>query len=487
MTRQMLFSTAAAAIGFLGAADTAWSQPLAQEGPPRAVYHGMSIVDPATRSVMPGSYILIEGGRIAGLGQGTPPLEWSTAPSHDMGGLYAMAGLIDTHAHITLGPAELGFDGDQPKLRAIPRPDITAHNAAALLAAGVTTVRIPAGDGDANRAYTQAVAADPTFGPEARHAGEVIDRPAFPFDGLVTEPTPDLSIREIVRRQAAAGAHFIKLYENLIEADLVEGVAAAREHGLPTIAHLSDISWTQAARLGVNAFVHLMPTSPHLLPEDLRQAYISQLRPGGFKFFEWWEVVDLEGPEIAELIEVLVSEDVHVEATLAAFEPAFWGDDEALVARASADAHPDMVANWQAGFRFDAGWGPEDYARAKVVWPKVLRFLRMLHEAGVPLTIGTDLANPFVSPSSSMAREMFLHGEAGIPAWDVLRLATAGAADRIGVGDRTGRLAPGMEADIVFLGRDPSLDLSAVSDVRAVLSNGASLPGLSDQDRLSDR
>lgn len=150
MTRQMLFSTAAAAIGFLGATDTAWSQPLAQEEPPRAVYHGMSIVDPPTRSVMPGSYILIEGGRIAGLGQGTPPLEWSTAPSHDMGGLYAMAGLIDTHAHITLGPAELEFDGDQPKLRAIPRPDITAHNAAALLAAGVTTVRIPAGDGEAN-------------------------------------------------------------------------------------------------------------------------------------------------------------------------------------------------------------------------------------------------------------------------------------------------------------------------------------------------
>ncbi len=70
MTRQMLFSTAAAAIGFLGAADTAWSQPLAQERPLRAVYHSMSIVDPATRSVMPGSYILIEGAGSRALAKG---------------------------------------------------------------------------------------------------------------------------------------------------------------------------------------------------------------------------------------------------------------------------------------------------------------------------------------------------------------------------------------------------------------------------------
>lgn len=475
MKYRMPFSTMAAAVCLLGVADAARSQPAGDATAQRAVYHGMSIVDPVTRSVLPDAHILVEDGRIAGLGQGPAPDGWRTAPAHDMTGLYALPGLIDTHAHITLGPADVAIEDGQPRLKALHRPDIIGHNARKLLGAGVTTIRNPAGDGAANRAYASTVAADPAFGPEARYAGEVIDRPALPFDGLVTQPRPDLSIREIVGRQADAGAHFIKLYENLTEADLIEGVAAAREHGLPTIAHLSDVSWTQAARLGVDAFVHLMPTSPDLLPADLRDAYVDQLRPGGFKFFEWWEAVDLDGPEIAELIEVLVAENVHVEATLTAFEPAYWGDDEQLLVRAGADAHPDMMANWEAGFRFDAGWQAADYARARAAWPKVLRFLRMLHEAGVALTIGTDLSNPFVSPSGSMAREMILHAEAGIPVWDVLRLATADAADRIGVGGRTGRLAAGMEADIVFLGRDPSLDLSAVADVRAVLSNGAAV------------
>lgn len=480
MNRRILFSTVAVAVCLLGAGQATASQPAGEATASRTVYHGMSIVDPVARTVVPDAYILVENGRIAGLGQGATPDEWRIAPARDMTGLYAMPGLIDTHAHITLGPVDVVVEDDQPILRALHRPDIVAHNARALLAAGVTTVRNPAGDGAANRAYDAAVSADPAFGPEARHAGELIDRSALPFEGLAIRPGPDLSIREIVRRQAEAGAHFIKLYENLTEADLIEGLAAAREHGLPTIAHLSDVSWVRAARLGVDAFVHLMPTSPELLPADRREAYVEGLRPGGFKFFEWWEAVDLDGPEIAELIAVLAAEAVHVEATLAVFEPTYWGDDEALLARASADVHPDMAANWAAGFRFDAGWEAEDYGRARAAWPKVLRFLRMLHEAGVPLTIGTDLANPYVSPSGAMAREMVLHAEAGIAPWDVLRLATAEAAERIGVGGRTGRLAPGMEADIVFLARDPSLDVAAVAEVRVVLSDGVEAPRVTD-------
>jgi imidazolonepropionase-like amidohydrolase len=40
---------------------------------------------------------------------------------------------------------------------------------------------------------------------------------------------------------------------------------------------------------------------------------------------------------------------------------------------------------------------------------------------------------------------------AGIPPWEVLRLATSGAAERLGMAERTGSIAPGLAADIVFL------------------------------------
>jgi imidazolonepropionase-like amidohydrolase len=102
----------------------------------------------------------------------------------------------------------------------------------------------------------------------------------------------------------------------------------------------------------------------------------------------------------------------------------------------------------------------------------VLELTRRMHEAGVPLTLGTDMANPFIAPGRSMAREAALHQEAGIPVWDVLRMATSDAARTLEIADRTGALAVGQEADIVFLSADPTTDLNALTQVRAVLSDG---------------
>jgi imidazolonepropionase-like amidohydrolase len=91
------------------------------------------------------------------------------------------------------------------------------------------------------------------------------------------------------------------------------------------------------------------------------------------------------------------------------------------------------------------------------------------------MTIGTDLGNPYVAPGVSMSREMALHVEAGVPAWAVLRMATSDAADILGIGERTGRIAEGKEADVAFLAADPSADVANAARVRAILNNGALL------------
>ncbi|WP_262423659.1 hypothetical protein [Brevundimonas denitrificans] len=86
------------------------------------------------------------------------------------------------------------------------------------------------------------------------------------------------------------------------------------------IAHLSDVSWTRAADLGVDALVHMMPVSPDLLPPDRREAYVASRRQGAFAFFEWYEAVDLDAPEIETMIRTLAREQVHVDATLVALK-----------------------------------------------------------------------------------------------------------------------------------------------------------------------
>jgi imidazolonepropionase-like amidohydrolase len=100
--------------------------------------------------------------------------------------------------------------------------------------------------------------------------------------------------------------------------------------------------------------------------------------------------------------------------------------------------------------------------------PKVLELAKRFHDAGVRLSIGTD----GTGGGPSFVRELELHVEAGIPPWEVLRLATSGAAERLGMADLRGTLAPGMEADIVFLNHDPLENIENVGDVDTVVQNG---------------
>lgn len=438
----------------------------------KTVYHGLTLVDPVSETRTPDSYIVVEGHRIVRVGRGAPPASIPVAQRRDMKGRFAMPGLFDTHAHVTVGPLALTrADG---KVRAVMKGDeaMTRHDALMLLAHGVTTIRDPGGDTKRMVAYRNAVAAGMLLGPEAKVAGGVIDRPPFPTEGLVDSVTDAEPVAAVVRRQAALGVDFIKLYEGLTPDDLKAGVAAAQAARLQTVAHLSDVSWKFASELGMDSFVHAMPLSPDLLSGKRRDAFLSTQKPGAYDFYRWYEEVDLDGPEVAEMIATLARRKTSVDATLIVFKLAFWGDHKALRNRDLAKANPSLAQNWTQSFRFDLGWTPEDYRRAKAIWPKVLRFVRMLHNAGVPLTIGTDMNNPFVAPGASVAREMKLHIDAGIRNWDVLRMATINAARLLKIDGRTGRLRPGMEADILILEDDPSVDIEAVSGVVAVVENG---------------
>lgn len=113
-------------------------------------------------------------------------------------------------------------------------------------------------------------------------------------------------------------------------------------------------------------------------------------------------------------------------------------------------------------------WTPEHFARGHAVFPRVLEFARLLYDAGVPLMLGTD--GPGGGPF--FARELHHHVQAGIPPWEVLRMATSGNAALMGLGAETGRIAAGMQADLVFLRADPAADVRNVREVELVVTNG---------------
>ncbi len=432
-----------------------------------ALYYGFTRVDPDNERTIENSYVVVKDGRIAATGAGRLP-GGAFAERRDVSGLYATPGLIDTHAHVTLGVVRI--DSAEPALHADYSQEIADHNARLLLGYGVTTIRNPGGDTGVNVAYRDGAARGDIVGPEAFVAGAVIDRSPLPFYGLMDRVTEDRRIEDIVSDQAAAGVDAVKLYYSLTEDDVAKGVAAAHAYGKKAIGHLS-VSWKKAADFGIDALVHAMPASAEDLEPSERDHYLRTVRPGGFAFFEWWEHADLDGPVMKELIRTLAARKTHVDLTLIAFHLAFWGDDAVREEYLSL-SHPALVENWKAFFRFDIGWKADDYARAKAVWPKIEAFAKALYDAGVPLTLGTDMANPFVAPGASLVQEMELHERAGIPHWAILRMATSEPARILGLGGKTGRIAKGLDADIVFTEGDPSRDFGAFHKGRFVLTNG---------------
>jgi imidazolonepropionase-like amidohydrolase len=83
---------------------------------------------------------------------------------------------------------------------------------------------------------------------------------------------------------------------------------------------------------------------------------------------------------------------------------------------------------------------------------------------------GSDLGNGGTSPGI-MVEEVQAMLETGMRPQAVLDSATADAAAHLGLD--TGRLEPGLVADLVVLGSDPLADPSAYDDVRLVVAGGA--------------
>ncbi|KAJ6451350.1 hypothetical protein C8R47DRAFT_1189273 [Mycena vitilis] len=93
-----------------------------------------------------------------------------------------------------------------------------------------------------------------------------------------------------------------------------------------------------------------------------------------------------------------------------------------------------------------------------------------LYAAGVPILAGTDANNiPTVDVSYGRALhdELELLVGAGMSTVDVLRAATVLAAHHNLLFDR-GVVAPGMRADLVLIGGDPIVNISATRDVRRI-------------------
>ncbi len=423
---------------------------------------GVTVIDGLGNPPVPNQVVLLRGGRIVEVAAEDGYEPPRGARVIDLAGKYLMPGLIDMHAHVTILP--MGEDGHAA--RSMDR-EASERAVQTLLAFGITTVFNPAAPAEDAVALREAVAAGDLLGPRIVTAGNPLNRTAPPFGPFVATPDED-SVRSEVQRQAGLGVDAIKVYSAL-SPELV-GVAIEEAHaaGKRVVGHLQRTTWTQAAELGIDAVTHAAPWSAAYLPEAEREGYKGSI----LDRLDWLEMVDFDGPEIQEMITALAERGIPVDPTLIVMHTKFWGDDPRHRENPELGLAPAVSREaWQRGTFVD-DWTPEDFARARELWPRLLELTRRLHEGGVPLTAGSDLPNPWVIPGVGLHQELRLLGDAGIPPLEVLKIATHNGAVALGLEDEIGSVEAGKVANLLVLASDPTAALINTRAISHIFLNG---------------
>ena len=94
----------------------------------------------------------------------------------------------------------------------------------------------------------------------------------------------------------------------------------------------------------------------------------------------------------------------------------------------------------------------------------------MLFNAGVTIVAGTDGFAGF-----TLHRELELYAEAGIPAAQVLRIATYGSAKIVGREKDLGSIENGKIADLIIVNGNPMDNMSDIRRTELVMKDGAIL------------
>ncbi|MDZ7716556.1 MAG: amidohydrolase family protein [Balneolaceae bacterium] len=98
--------------------------------------------------------------------------------------------------------------------------------------------------------------------------------------------------------------------------------------------------------------------------------------------------------------------------------------------------------------------------------------LKKVYEAGIPVAVGTDAGNPGTLHGPSIYEEMEAMQGAGIPAGDLIVMATKNGAMAMERLDDFGTLESGKLANLIVLDEDPSADITNMRSITHTMIKG---------------
>lgn len=377
------------------------------------VLTGAHVVDVVTGEVHRDRTVVIREGRIEAVqpsGEAEVPDVSADVERIDLAGRYLAPGLMDAHVH---------FTSEEAARRAL-------HS-------GVTTARSMGASRYDDVALGALIRAGHAEGPELLAAGYHV-RPGIPFGFFLDHPelgalrgdpiTAPGVVRTVVRANLERDVGWIK-------------IPSTERAGLPDTDPRRQVYDEDQMRAGVEeAALRNVPVAAHAHGDEGARAAIL----AGVRSIEHGTYMS------AETLRIMADRGTYLVPTIAIVT--------------------DLT---QPGGDYDSA---TLRIRGRHMLPRLREMTRRAHELGIPIVASTDTG---YGPESvvRVAHELMEFVEhVRMTPLQALQTATVVAAEMFGIEDRTGRIAPGLEADLIVLEKSPLDDIGTVQDVLMVISDG---------------
>jgi imidazolonepropionase-like amidohydrolase len=332
------------------------------------------------------------------------------------------------------------------------------------VANGVTSARDMGNDADQFLERVARFDAGTELGPRVFKAG-IIDGP-----GLFAWPTKMLvdtarDVRADVDWYASHGYGQIKIYSS-VKPELVPVIAdAAHALGLRVSGHVpAFMTAQQFVEAGADEIQHLNFIVLNFMFDTVKD---TRSMTGLTAVAAHAREFGPNTPKVRQFIAFLNRHHTVLDPTMNYFEARFSGGP-AAVTPGLEDIVPRLPPQVRRGMLSGALAAPVGQEAAyRDAFPAMLRLLKALYDSGVIIIPGTDRFAGY-----TLHHELELYVRAGIPAADVLRMATLTSARVIGVDYDRGVIAPGKCADMILVDGDPTIHIKDIHKVIVVIKSG---------------